>query len=129
MRLRSRAGVLACLVAALVAVATGVAVAAGRDDDANARDLAKAIQTGHARNVIFFLGDGMGASEITVARDYAIGAKARFKGLDALPFTGRVSTYSLQEASPTLPEYVTDSAAGATAWARSEEHTSELQSL
>src|SRR5262249_56546511 len=37
--------------------------------------------------------------------------------MDALPHTGSVTTYSLSEKDPSKPDYVTDSAAGATAWA------------
>ena len=32
------------------------------------------IEGGKAKNVIFLLGDGMGDSEITIARNYAYGA-------------------------------------------------------
>lgn len=38
----------------------------------------------NAKNVILFLGDGMGDSEITVARDYLKGANGHFDGLDAV---------------------------------------------
>jgi alkaline phosphatase len=75
-----------------------------------------AIKTGRATHVILFLGDGMGDSEITSARNYHAGAAGRL-ALDTLPFTGAYTTYALQEANPTLPDYVTDSAASATAWA------------
>jgi alkaline phosphatase/streptomycin-6-phosphatase len=37
--------------------------------------------------------------------------------MDALPLTGEYTTYALQERDPTLPDYVTDSAASGTAWA------------
>ena len=40
-----------------------------------------------ARNVILFLGDGMGDSEITIARNYQVGANGRL-WMDALPSTG-----------------------------------------
>lgn len=68
------------------------------------------------RNVILLIGDGMGDSEITLARDYAEGAGGYFKGIDALPFTGQYTHYSLDRATG-KPSYVTDSAASATAWA------------
>ena len=38
----------------------------------------------NAKNVILFLGDGMGDSEITVARDYLKGVNGHFDGLDAV---------------------------------------------
>lgn len=43
-----------------------------------------AIGNGTAKNVILFIGDGMGDSEITVARDYLGGANGHFEGLDAV---------------------------------------------
>lgn len=71
---------------------------------------------GEVRNVILLIGDGMGDSEITVARNYAEGAGGYFKGIDALPFTGQYTHYSLDRETG-KPDYVTDSAASATAWA------------
>ncbi len=67
------------------------------------------------KNVILFIGDGMGDSEITIARNYAEGAGGYFKGIDALPFTGQYTHYALDRETK-LPNYVTDSAASATAW-------------
>jgi alkaline phosphatase len=68
------------------------------------------------RNVILLLGDGMGDSEITMARDYWKGAGGRL-AMDSLPETGAYTTYSVDENDPQRPEYVTDSAASATAFA------------
>jgi len=67
------------------------------------------------KNVILLIGDGMGDSEITSARNYAEGAGGYFKGIDALPLTGQYTHYSLDKKSHN-PDYVTDSAASATAW-------------
>lgn len=67
-----------------------------------------------AKNVILLIGDGMGDSEITAARDYAEGAGGFFRGLDALPATGQYTHYSLNKDGS--PDYVTDSAASGTAW-------------
>ncbi|WOX38073.1 alkaline phosphatase [Serratia marcescens] len=69
-----------------------------------------------AKNVILLIGDGMGDSEITAARNYAEGAGGYFKGIDALPLTGQYTHYSLDKKTH-KPDYVTDSAASATAWA------------
>ncbi|MEJ4044634.1 alkaline phosphatase [Erwinia sp. SLM-02] len=69
-----------------------------------------------AKNVILLIGDGMGDSEITAARNYAEGAGGFFKGIDALPLTGQYTHYALDKKSH-KPDYVTDSAASATAWA------------
>lgn len=57
----------------------------------------------------------MGDSEITAARNYAEGAGGFFKGIDALPLTGQYTHYSLDKKTG-KPDYVTDSAASATAW-------------
>jgi len=68
-----------------------------------------------AKNVILLIGDGMGDSEITAARNYAEGAGGYFKGIDALPLTGQYTHYALDKKTH-KPSYVTDSAASATAW-------------
>jgi alkaline phosphatase len=73
-------------------------------------------RNGKVRNVILLIGDGMGDSEITIARNYQYGAAGRLN-MDALPFTGTATTYSLLETDPSKVDYVTDSAAGGTAWA------------
>lgn len=69
----------------------------------------------HAKNVIILIGDGMGDSEITAARNFAYGAGGYFPGIDALPFSGQYTHYSLNKKTH-LPDYVTDSAASGTAW-------------
>ncbi|GAA4267809.1 alkaline phosphatase [Frondihabitans peucedani] len=81
-------------------------------------DVRAAIKNSTAKNVIFLLGDGMGDSEITVARNYAYGAAGRLPGLDALPLTGSYTTYSLYKdgANKGKPDYVTDSAASGSGW-------------
>lgn len=79
-------------------------------------DLKEAIIDGRAKNVILMIGDGMGDSEITIARNYWVGAAGHL-ALDTLPLTGEYTTYSVREDNPKLPDYVTDSAASATAWA------------
>lgn len=65
--------------------------------------------------MILLIGDGMGDSEITAARNYAYGAGKMFPGIDALPITGQYTHYSLDKTSH-KPSYVTDSSASATAW-------------
>jgi alkaline phosphatase len=74
-----------------------------------------AMKDAGAKNVILLIGDGMGDSEITAARNYAEGAAGQFKGLDALPVSGQYTHYSLNKDGS--PDYVTDSAASGTAWA------------
>ena len=65
--------------------------------------------------MILLIGDGMGDSEITIARNYQHGAGGRFPGIDALPLTGQYTTYSLTKDGK--PDYVPDSAATGSAWA------------
>ena len=99
----------------------------------------------NAKNVILFLGDGMGDSEITVARDYLKGANGHFDGLDAVgqpsalddvqAGTGQYTTFSVGNGSkdsavgkdgdgklvanpnPGKLTAVTDSSASGSAWA------------
>jgi len=66
--------------------------------------------------VILLVGDGMSDPEITLARNYQVGAAGRL-ALDTLPLSGSYTTYAVREDNPSLPDYVTDSAASATAWA------------
>lgn len=111
------------LAAAGLIVATGVlaTVAAATGSGDRSKKVERAIDGGRAKNVILLIGDGMGDSEITSARYYAYGAAGRLPGIDALPFTGEMTTYSLVEnpGQPDhgKPEYVPDSAATGTAWA------------
>ncbi|MFE0257631.1 alkaline phosphatase [Streptomyces sp. NPDC059010] len=82
--------------------------------DGPADQTRRAIRDTPARNVILLIGDGMGDSEITLARDYTVGADGRLT-MDGLPLTGAYTTHSVTaDGSPT---YVTDSAAAASGWA------------
>jgi alkaline phosphatase/streptomycin-6-phosphatase len=103
---------IACGVAATAWLATGTAA----DEADRSESVRAAIKGGPARNVILFVGDGMGDSEITAARNYAVGPGGRL-ALDTLPLTGAYTTYAVQEAHPELPDFVPDSAATGTAWA------------
>ncbi|PYF96367.1 alkaline phosphatase [Georgenia satyanarayanai] len=77
--------------------------------------LEAAIMDGPAKNVILIIGDGMGASEITIARNYAEGAAGTLPGLDPLLVTGQKTTYDLTPDGEV--HYVPDSASTASAWA------------
>ncbi|GAA2541794.1 alkaline phosphatase [Winogradskya consettensis] len=113
-QLRGRRAAVVLAAAAIVAVPT---VALAGDSHPDKTQAAKqAIKGGKARNVILLIGDGMGDSEITIARNYQVGAAGRL-AMDTLPLTGAYTTYAVQKASPNLPEYVTDSAASGTGWA------------
>ena len=83
------------------------------------RELKDALSDGRVENVILLIGDGMGDSEITIARDYLVGAGGTLPGIDSLPATGQYTTYSLYKDGPYAgkPDYVPDSAATGTAWA------------
>ncbi|XCB29718.1 alkaline phosphatase [Arcanobacterium hippocoleae] len=68
-----------------------------------------------AKNVVLFIGDGTGDSELTSGRNYLYGASGRLPGIDNLPFTGSYTTYALNKKTG-VPDLVTDSAASATGW-------------
>ncbi len=104
---------LAVAAVAIVAVPS-VAVASDAHQD-RTRAAQHAIKGGPARNVILLIGDGMGDSEITIARNYQVGAAGRL-AMDTLPLTGAYTTYAVQKDHLELPEYVTDSAASGTGW-------------
>jgi alkaline phosphatase len=118
--------------AAALAVAGSGAAYAGLTDPNGANrhtsdqtaDIASQIKYGKAKNVILFIGDGMGDSEITVARNYLVGAAGKLEGIDSLPLTGQYTTYALHKGDDPLtptddtgkPDYVTDSAASGSGW-------------
>ncbi len=114
--MRRRISVLASttVVAALVATAA-VTVAtvsvASADDD-----------RGRAKNVIYLLGDGMGRTHVTAARERYYGAAGKLT-MEGLPAQGYVSTYSVEKLSGQpgeadfKPNAVTDSASAVTTWA------------
>jgi alkaline phosphatase len=115
---RTSRTIFAAAAAASVVAALAIAVPATADNHSSDTTAAakRAIVGGTARNVILLLGDGMGDSEITIARNYAVGAAGRLS-MDTLPLTGEYTTYSVQKGDPTKPDYVTDSAASGTGWA------------
>jgi alkaline phosphatase len=123
-RLHAATGLAALTIVASTGLAYAVTDTSHLDEPGGATRLAgdqsaavaQEIKPGRARNVILLIGDGMGDSEITAARNYAEGAAGRFKGIDALPLTGSYTTYSLAKATG-LPDYVPDSAATGSAWA------------
>ena len=97
-------------VAVLAGVSTsgvGAAAAAGED--------------GRVKNVIYLLGDGMGRTHVTAARERYYGAAGRLN-MEQLPAIGQVATYAVEKnsgqpgAADFHPNYVTDSASSATAW-------------
>ena len=88
---------------------------AAREHGDQSRLIADSIKSGKVHNVILLIGDGMGDSEITVARNYLRGAGGAFPGIDALPLTGQMTHYSVNKDTG-KPDYTPDSAATGTAW-------------
>lgn len=101
------------VVAALGGTATASATNQGDRDD---RD------SGRAKNVIYLLGDGMGRTHVTAARERFYGPAGKLV-MERMPVVGQVSTYAVQPRSGQpgtpdfAPNFVTDSASAATAWA------------
>ena len=101
-------------IAGAAILTVGAAFAQNTVND-RSHSLQQAISAGRAKNVILLIGDGMGDSEITIARNYTVGAGGRL-ALDTLPLTGAMTTYSVLETDPEKPDYTPESASTATAW-------------
>jgi alkaline phosphatase len=97
-------------VAAVTLALGGSAVAGGNPAAGDLRSF-----PWRAKNVILVIGDGMGDSEITLARNYTVGAAGEL-ALDRLPYTGQMTTFSVQETDPSIPDYTSESASTASAW-------------
>lgn len=69
-----------------------------------------------APSVILIIGDGMDDQQITIARNYLVGMNGRLN-LDSMPYRGMVQVQTVQEDDPSVPDYVGDSASGATSMA------------
>ncbi|GHG99860.1 alkaline phosphatase [Streptomyces rubradiris] len=100
--------------ALLASTAAAVAFTTGAGATDTKRQAEDAIKGGKAKNVILLIGDGMGDSEITLARDYTVGADGRLN-MDKFPLTGDYTTYAVHKDG--TPDYVTDSAASGSGWA------------
>ena len=65
---------------------------------------------GEAKNVIFFLGDGMGPATVTAARVYRYGEDGQLH-MESLPSTARIKTYSndaqTTDSAPSMSAYMT----------------------
>lgn len=68
------------------------------------------------RNVILIIGDGMDDNQITIARNYLVGARGKLV-LDFLTHRSAVQVLTVSEENPEQPVYVADSANSATAMA------------
>ena len=111
-----RTAVIAMLGATGLTGAGAIAIAAGGDVDRSAT-LAGRLDPSRPKNVILLVGDGMGDSEVTLARYYGKGAGGRLQ-MDRLPFRGSSIHYVLRPGPGPdhQPNYVGDSAPTATAW-------------
>ena len=113
--MRRRISVLASTTVVAALLATAV-VTAGTVSSASADD-----DKGRAKNVIYLLGDGMGRTHVTAARERYYGASGKLT-METLPAQGYVSTYAVEKGSGQPgeadfhPNAVTDSASAATAW-------------
>jgi alkaline phosphatase len=103
------------IVALLIALVAGCGYALGAVGTAGAAD------EGRAKNVIYLVGDGMGRTHVTAARERYHGAAGKL-AMEQLPVVGQVATYAVEKksgqpgSSGFKPNYVTDSASSATAW-------------
>jgi alkaline phosphatase len=70
----------------------------------------QAFAAGEAKNVIFFLGDGMGPVTITASRIFKYGEAGKL-AMETLPRTARIKTYSLDaqttDSAPSMAAYMT----------------------
>ena len=101
------------LVAVLAAGATGLATMAIAGPTAFA-DGGKSQDAKKAKNIILLIGDGMGYTHVTAARERYYGAAGKLN-LQQADAAGQVSTYAVLPDSA-RPNLVTDSASAATAW-------------
>lgn len=86
------------LLSAAVALAlAGVTVTAG--DDERAGDKREGYRGRRAKNVIFFVGDGMGISTITATRVYSVGVSGNLV-IDQFPNTALSRTYGADAITP-----------------------------
>jgi len=112
--MQGRTRVTAAAVVAMAAVA-GTTVTSAQASDRHGGDDRR------INNVIYVLGDGMGRTHVTAARERYYGADGELN-MERLPVVGQVSTYSVERrsgqpgAADFEPNLVTDSASAATAW-------------
>ncbi|KIQ77803.1 alkaline phosphatase [Aeromonas sp. L_1B5_3] len=90
-----------------VAVMMGAALVAGCNSENNSQENKPG---SGARNVIFFLGDGMGLNILTAARIYGVGEEGSLT-IDTLPETAFIKTFShdsqVTDSAPSMSAYMT----------------------
>ena len=78
-----------------VGLATGAgAVAVAQSGPDKSATLKAEINTSKPKNIILFIGDGMGEQEVSSGRYYGRGAAGRLN-MDAMRFRGDVTTYNV----------------------------------
>ncbi|MBB5019113.1 alkaline phosphatase [Chitinivorax tropicus] len=97
------------LIASLL-VASALLVAC-RSSDSNNKQAAQPVPAEKTpKNVIFFLGDGMGINTLTASRIYAVGEEGELT-IDTMPETGFIKTYSndsqVTDSAPSMSAYMT----------------------
>ena len=70
----------------------------------------------NAQTVILFIGDGVDDHQLTIGRNYLLGSDGAFS-FEEFPNRGAAAVLTVLERDPAIPEYVGDSASGATAMA------------
>ena len=93
----------------LAAVALAVIAGCAAQPAGNERPLPNA-------KVILIIGDGMDDQQIAIARNYLVGMNGRLV-LDGMPERVSAQVLTVREDNPAIPNYVGDSASGATAMA------------
>ena len=98
-----------------------LAGAAGVGSGIGSQATAAPADQGKVKNVIYLLGDGMGRTHVTAARQRYYGADGLLN-MEKMPEVGQVGTYAVEKnsgqpgAADFHPNLVTDSASAATAW-------------
>ena len=95
---------------ALLGACVALALAACSSDNTTDTQTAPVTPTTSPKNVIFFLGDGMGMTTLTAARIYAVGEDGELT-IDTLPETAFVKTFSndsqVTDSAPSMSAYMT----------------------
>lgn len=105
-----------------VAVVSALAISLAGTASAGVASADRRPKSDEIHNVIYLLGDGMGRTHVTAARERYYGADGKLV-METMPALGQVRTYSVEPNSGQpgeadfVPNYVTDSASSATAWA------------
>jgi alkaline phosphatase len=94
---------------AAIGVAVGVLMS-GCGSSGSSGSVSSSLNVSTAKNVIFFLGDGMGMTTMTAARIYSVGEDGELT-MDTLPETAFVKTFSndaqVTDSAPSMAAYMT----------------------